>query len=300
MRDTFSIRSSELQRGVWTIQRKDVDSFFGSRFEADFTKLRYRDALHEQNVLGSQSLRRELRPRLIVGDREVDFFIPQDEIPERYTVLHSEDDLLPSMIGLKLHPKELEEALEADWCIELEMDLRVSTFVSLLKAAHLTQFLLFGYKYILSPAGHLVGHQLLGKLFEHSKKGSRLEAQEFAKVHLSDCINMVRPLLSTRLGIRGSVLDRQILVAWSASGFPWATIIIVPAGETLHGVMLPVGDHAEGIVTWHDFMNNENGSIVVKLGRFETAVGGGLWKLSKNSWRIDWPKGASFANITSP
>jgi hypothetical protein len=283
-------------KSIWTVQRKDVDSFFGSRFEADLTKLRYRGALGAHDVLSDGSLRRKLRPRIFAGDREIDFFIPQGAMPDGFTTVHSTENSLPPVIGLKIHQSELEEALDADWRIEVALDLRVGSFVSLLKAAHLTQFALFGYRYVLSPAGHLVGHQLLGRLFQECETASIKDAQQYAMKELASCINMVRPLLETELNLRGTVLDRQILVAWSASGFPWATIIIVPAGDTLHGVMLPVGDHVEGIGTWHDFMNNDNESIAIKLGRFDPGVEGGLWQLSKQSWRIQWPKGGSFAD----
>jgi len=284
---------------IWTVQRKDVDSFFGSRFEADLTKLRYRGALGAHDVLGNRSLRRQLRPRIFAGEREVDFFIPQGDIPDRFTPVHSTGDGLPPVVGLKIHSSELEEALDADGRIEVVVDIRIGSFVSLLKAAHLTQFVLFGYRYVLSPAGHLVGHQLLGKLFQECQGASIQESQRVAENDLDGCVNMVRPLLKTELGLRGTVLDRQVLVAWTASGFPWATIVVVPAGDTLHGVMLPVGDHVQGVATWHDFMTNSNDSIAIKVGRFEPEVQGGLWDLSKETWRIRWPKGASFTDAVS-
>lgn len=283
---------------IWLPQRRDIDAFFGSRFEADLTKLRYRGDLGAEDVLGDPKLRRKLRPRVLAGNRRIDYFIPQSEIPDKFTAVYSDDDALPPVIGLKIHPRELENAIDADWRIEVELDLRVGSFVSLLKAAHLTQFYLFGYRYVLSPAGHLVGKHLLGRIFEECRTTSRNDAQRFAATELSAAVNMVRPLVKTELDLSGTVLDRQVLVAWGASGFPWATIVIVPAGDTLHGVMLPVGDHVEGVATWHQFMSNENESIAVKLCRFEPELEGGIWELSKASWRIQWPKGAALSTAT--
>lgn len=283
-------------KGKWTVQREDVESFFGSRFESDFTKLRYREALATEDVLGDQRLRRELRPRVYTDEREIDHFIPQGDVPDHFTTLRSTENGLPSELGLKVHPGEVEEAIEADWRIEVELDLRVGSLVSLLKAAHLTKFLLFGYSYVFSPSGELLGQHLLGRLFRQCKTASRRLAQEYAKEELADYVNMVRPLLKTELNLRGTVLDRQVLVAWSASGFPWATIVIVPAGTTLHGVMMPVGDGVEGIKTWYDFMMNDNESITVKLARHVPDIEEAHWQLSKATWRIQWPKGTTLVD----
>lgn len=279
--------------GKWTVQREDVDNFFGSRFESEITKLRYRNALETADVLGDARLRRELRPRIYAGSREIDHFIPQGEVPEHFTAMHSSDEGLPQLVGLKIHPREVEEAIDADWHIEVALDLRVGALVSLLKAAHLTHFYLFGYEYVFSPTGHLVGSQMLGKLFEAARGLSRAAALSEAKRQLSGCENMVRPFLDTNLDLKGTVLDRQVLVCWSSSGFPWASIVTVPAGESLHSVMLPAGDHAEGIATWDSFMKNDNESIAVKIARFEPKGEQSHWLLSKKTWRVRWPKGAT-------
>lgn len=285
-------------RSKWTVQREDVDNFFGSRFESEITKVRYRDAIGSQDVLGDRRLRRELNPRLYAGNREINFFIPQGEVPDHFTSMHSSEEGLPPLIGLKMRPSELDEAIDADWYIEVSLDLRVGFFVSLLKAAHLTQFHLLGYRYALSPAGHLVGSQMLGRVFEATKGLSKSGAHELAKRELLGCENMVRPLLGTGLDLRGTVLDRQILVGWSSSGFPWAMIVVVPVGDSLHCIMLPVGDHVEGIATWDSFMKNENESIAVKLGRFDPDTEQGIWLFSKDTWRIQWPKkGATWEDV---
>ncbi|MCP4601336.1 MAG: hypothetical protein GY847_12565 [Proteobacteria bacterium] len=282
--------------GKWTVQREDVDNFFGSRFESEITKVRHRGALGIRDVIGDRRLRQNLRPRVYAGNREIEFFIPQGEVPDHFTVLESSDEGLPPVIGIKVPPSEVEAAIDADWCIEVSLDLRVGFLVSLLKAAHLTEFYLLGYRYALSPAGHLIGAQMLGRVFEVARRMSRSEALGAAKVELADCINMVRPMIRNELDLRGTILDRQVMVAWSSSGFPWAIIIIVPVGDDFHGVMLPVGDHVSGITTWHSFMKNENDWIAVKLARFDREADQGMWKFSKKTWRIHWPKGATWAD----
>ncbi len=280
-------------KNIWTVQRRDVDSFFGSHFEADFTRMRYRDSLGVKDVLGDRKLRQQLQPRIFAGDHMIEYFIPEGEVPSHFTALHAVSACLPSLVGLKLDPSELEKVVDVDWRIEINLDLRIGALVSLLKAAYLTQFLLFGYRYVFSPAGHLIGNQILGRLFKQYKDASRSETQEAARVDLEDCVNAVRPILGTDLELRGTMLDRQVLVTWAASGFPWATIIIIPTGDALHGVMLPAGDHVKQITTWLDFMNNDNDSIAVKLAQHEPDRKGGVWRLSKETLRLQWPKPSS-------
>jgi hypothetical protein len=54
---------------------------------------------------------------------------------------------------------------QSDWNIETKKDLRIPTFVSLIKAAHLSMFSLFGYRYALTYAGRFIGEDILGKFY---------------------------------------------------------------------------------------------------------------------------------------
>jgi hypothetical protein len=45
----------------WTVQRKDVDSFYGSAFEADFLAIQYHEGLTPDEVLGNRELSRKFR-----------------------------------------------------------------------------------------------------------------------------------------------------------------------------------------------------------------------------------------------
>jgi len=278
--------------GKWTVQRRDVDNFFGSRFEAEFTTLRYRDALRGGRILKDRKLRKNLEPRVTVDGREVEFYIPRGEIPGKFTAVYAGDDTFPPVVGLKMSPEEVAATLEGEWRVEVSADLRVSSLVSLLRAAHLTAFYLLGYRYALAPGGHFVGRRLLGDLFESARDLTIGEVKEHARSHLETSINMVRPVVRNGFELQGTLRDRSFFVAWSSSGFPWALIVFVPVGETMHSVMLPVGDDVESIATYHSFLSNENESIAVKVARYEPAPRGPAWELSKKSWRVHWPKGA--------
>lgn len=47
---------------AWTVQREDVDNFFGSKFESDFTNLKYSKKYSPDEVLYDPSLSKVLKP----------------------------------------------------------------------------------------------------------------------------------------------------------------------------------------------------------------------------------------------
>ncbi len=276
--------------GTWTVQREDVDDFFGSKFEADFSVLRHRGQTAGPDVLVDCTLRASLKPKIKSGGAEVQHFVARGPIPKEFTPVGVEDSRRPKVLGLKMTPAEVEAAEETEWTIEISRDLRVPSFVSLIKAAYLTKVHLLGYRYVLSAGGHLVGHDLLGSLFKASAGKSREDAQSWAREHLGEFAAMVRPVVENPFSFTGTVSDRRFLICWSTSGFPWATVVFVRTGDSLHAVMLPLSDEVEAIATFLSFLKNENESIAMKLACHTRHGTGGRWELSAEVLRMHWIK----------
>lgn len=275
----------------WVVQRRDVDNFFGSRFEADITKLKYRDALRSQDVLGDHEARRKLRPRIFAGDQEVEYFVPERSRIESTSALDpdAEDG---AVIALKISREDLARVEESEWRMETNLDLRVGSVVSLLKAAHLTMFALLGYRYALSPSGILVGRQILGRLFDETHDKPSTYAVKLVRTAFKEIANLVRPIVEPGLNTEGTILDGRLAVAWSTRGFPWAKIVHVPTGSSLNSVMLPICNSEQAFRTWIDFMVGSDEWIRVKYARIDFDRGGEiLWNLSKATYRVRWPKG---------
>ena len=53
----------------WTIQRSDVDGYYGSRFEADFLALEKIGTLIAEDALADKNLARQFRPEILLGWR---------------------------------------------------------------------------------------------------------------------------------------------------------------------------------------------------------------------------------------
>ncbi len=61
----------------WTIQRKDVDGFFGAFFESDFVKLQLRRAPEEEPfaILADRDRSRRLEPKVYLDDKRIEHYV---------------------------------------------------------------------------------------------------------------------------------------------------------------------------------------------------------------------------------
>ena len=134
----------------WTVQRADVDSFYGSAFESDFVDFQY-SSKHLTDDAITRLLSKKLRPTVYIGEKKVNHFIASGPVPAHYTELHVNGPDGPVRLGLKIRPDETLST--AEWRIAIEKDVRLAALVSMLKAAHLTLFEMLGYRYALSAGG---------------------------------------------------------------------------------------------------------------------------------------------------
>ncbi len=280
-------------RGVskrWTVQRRDVDSFFGSHFEAEFTSLQELADWKDSGVFSDKKKHRKVRPRIVVDGREVEHFVPTEAVPNAFTAIEIYDGKKPMVLGLKMNPEEMKESAERDWAVEVARDIRFPAFVSVVKAAHLTLFALLGYRYALSAAGHFVGWDVLGRFLRASNGHARDAVLKSATEHFREFSGMVRPVLKASDEIDGTIDTGQLLTCWSGSGYPWAMILYVRTGSALHAAMVPVFDHPDGVKTFVDFQKSSNESITARSTRFTEE----RWEIAKQTTRIEWPKTGVF------
>src|SRR5271157_6434322 len=70
----------------WTIQRKDVDNFYGSVFESEFVAIQYSGQTHG-GIFADKKLSKLFKPQILVDDKPVDFYLPNNEVPKDFTRL---------------------------------------------------------------------------------------------------------------------------------------------------------------------------------------------------------------------
>src|ERR1700756_4420181 len=89
----------------WTVQRADVDSFYGSAFESDFVNIQYRGQLPlADHVLGDPTLSRKLRPTIRIAGEDVQHFVATGPIPREFTEVSVVGPNGTVRLGLKIHP----------------------------------------------------------------------------------------------------------------------------------------------------------------------------------------------------
>jgi len=163
----------------WTIQRRDVDNFFGSAFESDFVDTQLRRTGPPEEFLADRRLSKRLKPKILLEGREIQHYIARGPIPPEHSkfAVDLQDQSVP--LALKIHPDETLAAADGNWEIRIDTDVRLAALVSLLKAAHLALFEMLGYQYALSAAGHFLGYTVLGSFFLKNQGRRRAEIREF-------------------------------------------------------------------------------------------------------------------------
>lgn len=267
---------------AWTVQRSDVDNFYGSIFESDFIAIKYHNEnLSPGKVIADKKLSKTFYPKILVDNKPVDHFVLQGNIPEQFTPIELQSDGRSVLLGLKMRPEDVFASVGQKWDIEIFKDVRIPALVSLIKAAHLTLFEMLGYRYAFFPGGYFIGRHILGEFFSQNQDSQKPEVLKNALLFFRDFAHMVRPVQTNSLGLQGTITDRLFLICWGSSGSPWALIVFIRTSQQLHSVMIPID-----VVTFLNFLRSENESIKVSYCRLEQDH----WEGDKESARIIWPK----------
>ncbi len=268
----------------WTVQRKDVDNWYGAMFESAFLDLELRGRRLDE-VLLDPKLSRRLKPHLTVEGSVAEHYIARGKVPDHHTATIFESDRGPVRVGLKIEPAKMHALADADWQITIEKDVRLPALVSLLKSAHLTLFELVGYHHALSPGGRFLG-RVLGDFFLQNIGAPREQVLVNAGQHFRDLFHLVRPVVSS-VGLQGTVTDRLLHVCKTGDEPPWALAIWIRTSSSMHTVLVPLLEHPEAERRFLEFINGDDEVITANLMKWH----GDRWEVFKKPvQRLRWPK----------
>ena len=286
----------------WVVQRKDVDSFYGSRFEADFEVIQHSGKKTIYDIFADKKLRDHLRPRIFRGRKVVKHFpYRRGPVPPGYCKvgLQSLDTDKPFPICLNC---PVEDAMRNDpdnpWWIEVGDDVRVAALVSLIKAAHLSMFSLLGYNYALSNAGVFMGHDILGRFFRDNRSNSKKETLSHAIPYFHEFRHMVLPLQPGSRELEGTLLDGEILLCASSTGHPWGMIVFVKTSDLRNAVLLPFPGNPDSVSVFYEFLKNDNTSIHVMEGKLDQQEQ--TWRIDPKHKPLTWPKSSETYPLEVP
>ena len=277
-------------RGVarhWTVQRADVDQFFGSCFESDFVDIQHQGQLTAVKAIVDKTLAKKFRPQVLVNGQSVPYYYPTAEAPGPidHAKVRLEGDHGTANLRLKIAPKMLEETAASNTEIRVERDLRIPALASLFKAAHLTLFRMLGYRYALSVGGHFMGWSILGEFYSQNHRFDRKAVLQKAPIHFGEFSNLVRPVVSHNPLLQGTVADNLLYVCETAASVRWAFMVFVRTTNALHAIIVPILEQPDAIAQFMAFLKNDGGRVDGRFSRFE----GGEFKASPNITNFKWP-----------
>ncbi len=193
----------------WTVQRKDIDNFYGAHFESDFVDIQYVGKLSPEQMVVDKHTASKFRPEIYCEGERVDYYPARGPIPKNHTGLALETDIGTVNLGLKISTDTAGSLPLNSWQIVVEKDLRLAALVTLIKSAYLTLFELLGYRYALSASGRFVGKTILGEFFENAHSLPRQDVLTKALAHFQEFRNLVRP---EERSIRLYRADRKLMI----------------------------------------------------------------------------------------
>jgi len=272
----------------WTVQREDVDSFYGSHFEADFQALLYREGGTPASVLFDKKLSRSFDVSITADGEPVDYYLTKGDIPKRFTGFKFHKDNGDSvLLGLKMDPTSALEKADRQWEMQVSKDIRIPALVSLIKAGYLTLFSMLGYRYALSVDGLLVGSHVLGQFFKRNIGKPKQAVLDDAREFFGACAHMVRPVPKTKLQFAGTVADGNMFLCRSFSGEPWAVVVFIRTSQQLHAVLLPLTESEAAYRAFVSFLHNDETTLHANFLKFERDH----WTTNPKPVTLEWPKG---------
>lgn len=238
------------------LQRKDVDGWFGSLFESRFAAFLIGKKVGITGVFTDSALHGQLRPHVEVDGEKVEHYFPKGHKANSHPgvrLVFGEEESVD--IALKVSSSAVLE----DGKTQLVMDQNVlsEATATMLKAAHLTMFALFGYKYVFHSSG-LELARILRTFYLENRDKPRSQQIAAASDYFARYSGMLAPLERyNSVLVKGTIEDRRALACIGTSGHPFALAVLVRTGDEMHMVFLPP-DNAANMDTYLKFVEDDD------------------------------------------
>jgi hypothetical protein len=267
----------------WTLQRADVDNFYGSVFEADFIDLKYREGAIE-NFINEPSSAKSMQPVLHLRGEKVDYYLTEGPVPANHSQIVVKGKSAQIRLALKLHPDITLQTVSDEWQIAIEKDCRIPALVSVLKAAHLALFEMLGYRYALSAGGLFLGRSILGRFFLENDGLPKKEVIKNAESYFIGYVNLVRPVLIPEAITLDAVNDRSMYLCEDSAR--WAFLLFIRTSGLVHAVLVPLLESPDASARFANFLGAKSGMIQARLCQFN----GDSFQIAPDAVMMAWPE----------
>ena len=267
---------------TWTIQRTDIDQFYGGHFEADFEVLQEKDSTHPSKIITNKKLMNLLKPQFLLDGEPIEYYRPKGPVPKNHSQVTFITDRESIELVFKVSPDKIEDVV-MQWSVD--KNIQLPALVSLLKATHLTLFHLCGYEHTFHKDGFFLGRVILGEFFLKTRDMGQTDILNEARIFFAPLVNMVRPVIADTLHLRGTLTDHKLYVCIN-NNKPWALIIFIQTEKHLNAVLVPLLDSKKNTELFVEFLEKSENILNVRLARWEKAS----WEMHSKDIKIFWPK----------
>jgi hypothetical protein len=272
----------------WTIQRQDIDNFYGSNFESEFVLIQYRGKLGPFEALQEKTL----NPKIRINGEIIDYYHFNGNLnPEDFTPVIFTKNGEEVILVVKIPPSEVERLKEDNWEIENKTDLMIPSIVSLIKAAHLTLFEILGYSYIFSKGGHFIGKKILGKFFEKNQNKTKSEIKIEGLDFFSKYQSIIRPVNSIDRELsNGSIRTGKFVVCHDlGEKMPWAYMVFISFVDQIHVVLIPYAKQSSSSLNKYlKFVEQPRERFIIREKKLKNG------QSLIQSKEIEWPKNIEY------
>lgn len=235
---------------MWVVQRQDIDNFYGSLVESEFTTIINAGHITVERVLADPNLRKRIPWSVSVDGVSYPHYEVGNHVSQSHSTISFGEGTGALKIALKIPGKELPARARLE--IVVDRDYVPEAIASLIKSAHLTMFRIFGYQYVFSAAGQSTA-QILRKFYQDNKDEPRNVQIRAMRRYFNDCAGMLIPLAGySDEFVRGSIDDKRFLICVGASGRFFSLGVLVRTAKQMSIVFLPP-DHAESMGIYDEF-----------------------------------------------
>jgi hypothetical protein len=270
------------------VQRKDIDNFYGSLVENHFTTAMKAKQVDVGSMIFDPDLRRRIPWKLKLADKQVDVYEPVKTHSTTHPIVQIQSENGGVLnLALKLSAEQLPDAGRLQ--IVVDHNYVPEATASLLKAAHLTMFSIFGYHHVYSPSGLMVA-DILKKFYDDNRHRDRKAQSQAATEYFPQFAGMVIPLGGYNESLlKGSIDDHRFIRCIGSSGDWYALGVLVRTDNTMHIVLL-APDDATHMDTYFELIAD----MYRKDFRFqfldfvpETKTEGAYWKGYQQEFQFD-------------
>ncbi len=272
----------------WTVQRKDVDNWFGINFEGDFTSLKYQ-GLSVDEIITHEAASKAFEVQLTYNGQKIKNYRPRTRVPDHHTRVELDVGTISIPLAIKFEPNEMLRTRSEDWQVAVEKDLRLPALVSLLKAAHLTLFDILGYEYAFSAGGMFLGKTILGQFYVDNRNRTKPEVLERAAIHFAEFANLVRPVLTPDTIIADTIANHDFYIVEDLTR--WGLMVCLRISGAVHAVIVPLLESDDSAARFVNFLKSTGRSLNFRYAKFD----GVAFQIESKTRAVSWP-GSNFTD----